>query len=241
MGHFGKLCGLVALAILAIGSNAAAQSTSNPQLAAPSAAASVALEKFDISDVSALLGEYAIATTLLPYEQNDAATLAAETEAGGRFLISMFNCDDAVTGVGCQGAATYTAFSNAGLAYDDLNAFNSTARVTKVVNVEAQNIVILGFQRFFAGGVNRENYEYSIMLFLADVQDYLMAREVAATSVAFSEDAKDLEKTDNLTAQAAPTTAAALGAFSEAGAVAAAISNTGDVGFLPADLSVFVD
>jgi hypothetical protein len=220
--------GVAVVAALGFAVEAQAQLAANNQLMS-----TTMVETLSASDISEMLAKYGIATQMIPYEGEDAATLAASTEGGGRFLVSLFGCEDPATGENCQGAATYTAFSNAGLAYEDINTFNTDAQVAKAVNVAAQNIIVFGIQRFFKGGVSVDNIEFEMILFLNDMQDFLEDRQTAATSVALDGSAASRGKADNITA---PATAASLqrgtaGVVSTNGAIGAAIMNTGQASF----------
>ena len=114
---------------LAAGS-AGAQTASNSQLLGAGLK-----DSFAASDVVQMMSEFPIETALQPNEGDDTATVLALTPGGARFLISLFQCEDPVTGSGCRGAAIFTGYSNAGITYDELNDFNSDANVTRVVNV----------------------------------------------------------------------------------------------------------
>lgn len=226
-----KAAAMCAALASVFGATATAQIASN----GPITSASVK-STFDVEDVQSILAGLSISAERTPYENNESATLAATTEGGGKFLISLFGCDDPVAGKSCAGAATYTAFSNAGLAYDDINTFNKDAKVSKAINVGEQNVVIFGFQRFFAGGVSQPNFEYGTILFLQDMQDFVVSRNTASTSVSLlrTEDSVTIirGKADNLEKSPQDFTAAGVaGVVSPAGVIGAAIANTGFVTF----------
>ncbi len=210
--------------------SAAAQDPSNRQLMSAGLK-----EQFNAADISSMMSEAAIQTQLAPYEGNDIATVLALTAGGGRFIISMFNCDDAATGEGCRGAAVFTAFSNAGLSFEELNQFNSTANVSKAFNVSAQNVVIFGTQIYFSGGITRDNFKFLTGLFLSDMQKYAQS-QVESTSVSLKIEQDAQGKLDNV-AQASGEAAepSSLPAeYSISHAKSAAIANTWNVRFTPA-------
>lgn len=167
---------------------AAAQSASNSlgQLAGLT-------ETLSAGDISSMMSQYSITTQLAPYEDNGAATIIADTSGGARFLISLFDCADPVAGTECKGAATYTAFSNAGYAYDDINQFNTQANVSKAVNVAETNVVVFGMQRYFKGGVSQDNVSYGVVLFLQDMQTFLDGRTASQTQVSLDTDEFDTQ------------------------------------------------
>ncbi|MEM8772900.1 MAG: hypothetical protein AAGD92_14730 [Pseudomonadota bacterium] len=223
-------------ALAAIGLCWGAQSTALAQNTANSSfQISEMKDAFNASDYAEMLNALSIEATIAPYEDNDAATLLAETPGGGRFLISLFSCADPAAGLRCQGAATYTAFSNAGLAYDDINTFNSLANVAKAVNVAEQNVVIFGVQRFFNGGVTKENLLYGTQLFLLDMQNYISAQDATSTSVSLQLGATENStgKSENLTGrtESSSSVTGVVGVFSPTHAVGAAIANTKNASF----------
>ncbi len=231
MGKVLKLATVVASSMCFAAQTGVAQgqTASNSQLML-----SPVVERLSASDISDILAKYEITTQLIPYEGQDAATLAASTEGGGKFLVSLFGCEDPTTGADCRGAATYTAFSNAGMAYDDINTFNTDAQVAKAVNVAEQNIIVFGIQRFFNGGVSRDNIEFEMILFLNDMQGFLENRQTGATSISDRASEKPGGKTDNVIASGTTGTVSLrrAGAVSTSGAIAAAIANTGNASFV---------
>jgi len=172
---------------------AAAQATSNSQLQTASVK-----DKFSVSDISAIMAEFEIATSLSPYEGNGSATMLAETSGSARFIISLFNCDNPEIGSGCQGAVVYTGIPNAGVAYEDINTFNANADVTRAVNLPEQNIILFGRQIFFNGGVGRDNFKFVSALFLTDMQRYVDSQTAAGTSVSLKVDPSANGKTSNV-------------------------------------------
>ncbi len=153
---------------------------------------------FSASEVSALLAEFEITTTLAPYTGEGAATILARTSGDARFVISLFKCDNPEDGTQCEGAVIFTATSNAGVAYDDINSFNASTNVTIAVNVAEQNIILFGRQLFFAGGVGRDNFKYITELFLRDMQNYMDAQAAVGTSVSLNVAPAAVHKTDNV-------------------------------------------
>lgn len=233
MGNLLKLLAGVTAAGLAALTGATAQQISNPQLQTTAVS-----EKLSVADITAILANKAITTQKIPYEGNETATLLATTEGGGKFLVTLFACEDPLEGLNCEGAATYVAFSNAGLAYDDINAFNTEASVAKAVNVAAQNLIIFGVQRFYSGGVTRANVEYETLLFLNDMQKFFNDRETAGTAVSLKDDlSAGGAKTENIVAGESSGLNAirAAGAMAPAAALAVAIHNTKGVSFAISD------
>ncbi len=210
---------------------AAAQSTANGQLQTTGLK-----DKFSAGDISAIMAEFEIATSLSPYEGNGAATILAETSGGARFVISLFNCDNAMDGAGCQAAVIYTGIPNAGVAYDDINAFNAAADVTRAVNLPEQNIILFGRQIFFSGGVGRDNFKFISALFLTDMQRYVDSLTAPGTSVSLKMDPSADGKTGNVTSEGARiefiAKSASLADVADH-ALTAAIANTWQVTFTP--------
>lgn len=184
------LAGLIVYAGAA--QSAMAQSTSNSQLLETGLS-----EKFSAEDISSMMSEFEIQTVLTPYAGDEAATLVALTSGGGQFIISMFQCEDVTVGKNCNGAVIYTAMSNSGVAYDDINAFNSDSDVTKAVNMGDENLILYGTQIFFGGGVGRENYKLVTALFLTDLQRYIEAQVAAGVSVSFQATPSSTDKLTN--------------------------------------------
>ena len=215
-------CGLAA-------QNAAAQTASNNQLIGAGLK-----QSFSASDVADMMAEFPIETQLQPDAGDATATVLAVTPGGARFLISLFQCDDAAQGSGCKGAAIFTGFSNAGVTYDELNDFNSDANVTRVVNVDAQNIIVFGTQLFFSGGIGRDNFKFVTELFLSDMQNYVEAQATLGTAISHEAAPAEVGKIDNLTSVAADagTMPPFLRTHYELNeALGAAVSNTWDVRF----------
>lgn len=208
---------------------AGAQNSANSQLLS-----SGLKETFSAADVSAMMAEFDIQTALEPYEGDETATLAAATDGGAKFWISLFQCDDPTTGGNCRGAALFTGLSNAGVSYDDINSFHSQANVTRAVNLSEQNIIIFGTQIFFSGGVGRDNFKYVTALFLTDMQRYVDGKTESGTLVSLDIAPSDRSKVGNVTqaADEAPPDASAI-RFDVEHALSAAIANTWRVSFEP--------
>lgn len=228
MDNLLKLKAVLAAVAAVIAASAQAQPAANAQLMAPAP-----IETASAADIAGLLEPMKIA--VLPFEDGDnsAHTIIATTESGGQFLITLFGCADPVAGVGCEGVSSYAGFSNAGLAYDDLNRFNRESTVSKAINVDGQNAVIFGVQQFLKGGVRRDNIQFTIALFLSDLDKYLESAANNQTSVSFTIDKPELSvsKSDNLFRERRATQSAVFGLFSIDGAIASAINNTSDVRF----------
>lgn len=218
-----------ALGALGAGTTAQAQSTSNGQLFGGGV-----MSKFSASDVSSMLGDFEIATSLVDFEGGDSATMLAETSGGARFIISMKTCDNLATATGCERAMIYTAIPNAGFAYEDLNNFNLGANITKAMNLAEQNIIIFGTPIYARGGIGRDNFKLLAALFLNDMQKFSEAQNAAAAEVSFGQGPKPGGKLDNIGSgdMAAQDTAPLYSASMKEHALSAAIVNTWKVEFL---------
>ncbi len=221
---------LAAASLVAILTGAAtAQSAANNQLQSSSAK-----HHFSAGEVSAILAEFAITSALAPYDGNGSATLLAQTSGDANFVVSLFGCENPADGSRCVGAVIYTATSNAGIAYDDINRFNASTNVTIAVNVAEQNIILFGRQLFFAGGVGRDNFKYITALFLRDMQNFMDARVAAGTSVSLQAAPATKGKTDNLAGAGDTITFVAKSiSIGDVHALSAAIANTWQVSFDP--------
>lgn len=211
-----------------IASNAQAQPAANAQLLAPAK-----IEKASAADIAGVLEPLAI--TVEPFEEGDdsAYTIMATTESGGQFLVTLFACADPLAGTDCEGVSSYAGFSNAGLAYEDLNRYNLESAVSKAINVADQNAVIFGVQQYLSGGVSPGNMQFVIVLFLADLDKFMAGAPNEQTSVSMSATQSETArpKTGNLLSARDASATAAIGPYSIKGAIASAINNTGNVAF----------
>lgn len=208
---------------------ATAQSTSNSQLLGGGV-----MSKFSASDVTSMLSDYEIETALADYDGGELATMVARTPGGAAFLISLMVCDELATATGCQRAMMFTATSNAGLAYEDLNEFNLGSDVTKAMNLASQNIVMFGVPIYSGGGIGRDNFKLITLLFLNDMQSFTEAQSAAASQVTFELGPKPAGKLDNI-GSASPSAPREIPFFSagmKEHAVSAAVANTWRVEFL---------
>ena len=130
-------------------------------------------EKYSASEVSAILGELEVTTTLAPYENDGTATLIAQTSGGATFFVTLVECTDPAAGIGCDGGVILTGSSNAGASYEQLNEFNTNASVAKAINVAHENVIMFGRNLFFSGGVGRDHLLLISYLFLSDMQSYV--------------------------------------------------------------------
>lgn len=183
------------------------------------------IKEIDVDQAQALLTKLNFSVVRLPDQGDGMPSFAATTDGGAQFLVSLFSCENETEGAGCKAVALYTAQSNAGLAYDDINEFNGVARVTKAVNVSADKMVVFGLQRFLQGGIGERNLVFEIALFLTDMQDYtdLRAERVSVNYRRLSEGSM---KTDNLLSSAHAGPNDLLEGISVSAAVGAAINNT---------------
>jgi hypothetical protein len=229
---------LAAASLIAIlAGPAAAQSTANSQLQSSSAK-----QHFSAGDVTSILAEFAISTTLTPYEGQGEATIIATTTGDAQFVVSLFKCANPAEGAQCAGAVIYTATANAGIAYDDINSFNAVSNVTMAVNVAEQNLIVFGRQLFFSGGVGRDNFKLITALFLTDMQEFMDARTAAGTAVSLNvAPAEARGKTDNIAGADDTITFVArsisMGAVDDH-VLSAAIANTWQVSFNPPSMAM---
>ena len=208
-------------------SAAAAQTTANSQLLAQA----TVIEKTSASNIAETLAAMGITSAAFADGDDSVYTLLATTEGGGNFLVTIFDCADPAAGADCAGVTNYTAFSNAGLAYDDLNNFNLNASVSKAINLADQNVAIFGTQQHLNGGVTEQNMQYVTLLFLNDMQTFMDNTQAPSTSVAYQENSAAPAKTDNLSAEGAAPASAPFHGVSEAAVLRAAIANTKKVSF----------
>ncbi len=228
---------LAAASLIAIlAGPAAAQSTANGQLQS-----SGAKQHFSAGDISSILAEFGIATTLTPYNGQGAATIIATTTGDAKFVVLLIKCANPAEGSQCAGAVIYTATANAGIAYDDINSFNADSNVTMAVNVAEQNLIVFGRQLFFSGGVGRDNFKLIIELFLTDMQEFIDARTAAGTAVSLNVAPEAAGKTDNVAGAGDTITFVArsisTGAVDDH-ALSAAIANTWQVSFNPPSMAM---
>lgn len=217
---------------------ATAQSTSNSQLLG-----SGVMSKFSASDVTSMLSDFEIETALADYDSGELATMVAQTPGGARFLISLMVCDNLATATGCQRAMIFTATSNSGFAYEDLNEFNLGSDVAKAMNLASQNIVMFGVPIYSGGGIGRENFKLLTALFLNDMQNFNDAQAAAASEVSFGNSPKPAGKLDNIGSarQSAPREIPLYSAAMTQHAVSAAVANTWNVEFLTGKAKAALD
>ena len=228
MGNLLKLkAALAALAVSATGVQA--QPATNSQLLG----ASPLLQKVSLADVSNFLEPIGI--TVEPFEdsQADTFTVMATSESGGQFFVTFFACADPLTGSDCEGFSSYAGFSNAGFAYDDLNRFNTESSVSKAINIADQNAVIFGVQQYLTGGVTADNMQFITVLFLNDLDQFIISQENAGTAVSFSDEKRETSdaKTDNILAANESELLTSFGRVSMRAAISSAINNTTGVRF----------
>lgn len=150
---------------------AAAQSTTANALGA-----TMIMERLSAADVAALLADFNITTASESFELDGTSTLRATTSGGASFFATLMNCATPASGADCTHVLLYTGISNAGLAYEDINSFNTEAEVTKAVNVGPQRVVIFGTQIFARGGIGPNNFKLYVALFLRDMQNFMNSR-----------------------------------------------------------------
>ena len=217
-----------ALGVMSAFTSASAQNTANNQLLS-----SAVMHKISATDVAGMMGDFGIQTELTAYSGGDIATVVATTSGGARFFVSLMVCDDASTATGCERLLIFTALSNAGMAYEDLNTFNGNADATTAVNVAGQNIIMFGARVFSRGGIGQDNFKLHTALFLNDMQNFVNGQAASAASVSFNAPPKMDGKLDNLNgAQAAAENPPLYRAGLEDHALSGAIANTWKVRFL---------
>lgn len=208
-----------------------AQSAGNSQLMS-----SGVMNKFSASDVTAMLSDYQIQAALQTYDGTGMANMIATTSGGAQFIITLFQCDDVATAQGCTTALIFTAMSNAGVSYDDLNTFHTMADVTRAVHISEQQIILFGTQIFSHGGIGRENFKHLTALFLLDMQGYLERLQAGASTVSLKA-APSMEKGGKIS-NSAETPAPLAEGFHAANiehALSAAVSNTLRISFKPVE------
>lgn len=197
----------IAAILVAASASVQAQTASNPPLAGGGLK-----EKYSANEIMALLADYNITSELAPYENNDAATIVATLPGGINIIVGMLLCDNPAAGEGCQAAVIYTGISNSGVAYEDINTFNTVSNVTRAINIAEQNLIIFNRQIFFTGGVGSNNFKVILELFLSDMQRYADSKAAGvAVSLPLTPQTPQspLSKTDNLLSPQAPADVAA--------------------------------
>ena len=155
-----------------------------------------AQSSYGAADFVTLIEKKGYTATLESFD-GELPSLIVTTQLGGKFLISFMGCKDAAAVANCEGVAIYVATPNAGVSFFELNEFNGTSYISRAINVAEANVVILGFQRFFSGGVTPGNVNDDMDRFLNDIQTYFSARANNATSVSFTAKETLSRKLDN--------------------------------------------
>lgn len=140
-----------------------------------------------VSDVTAMLGELEIATEVRPSSTpGRSPAIVATLNSGARFIVGMFQCDDATAGNGCKQALVTTVQPAAGISFDDINSFNGVSNVTTLVYDGQNQILLFGRNVYALGGIGRDNFKFSVFLFLKDMQTFVETRRPGAASVSFN-------------------------------------------------------
>ena len=211
---------------------AGAQSASNTQLSRPALR-----ETVSVADIAGILAQYKIEGGLLPNSEEGMTTLAAQSAGGGVVFVTFLNCEDPAAGTGCASAVVFTAATNAGLAYDDINAFNVNSEVARATNFADQKMVVFDRTMIFNGGVSLTNIEYVMASFLLDVQRFFDAREAAGLPVSMKIRKAPGGKLQNFGAEADGDTAALKQPvrYILDDALSAAVANSWNVDFISVD------
>lgn len=254
MGKIKTWAAVMAAGVALSALNAAAFAQQGVNSLAPAQASVV--QTVSAADIEAMLAGYSVTTQRGPTSvEGGVVSIVATTPGNAQFFITLINCSDLAGASGCPILATFTAWSNSGLSYDDLNSFNSKADVTKAVNVAEQNLVVFRTQQFLQGGVTKANVADGIVRFLGDMQQFVEERRVAGTQVSAKVETlqaapSKISGTDRAqsAAKLIEENIARLSAAQSSGpvinersvmiveeAVAAAIGNTADVQFLSGD------
>ena len=222
----------VAAGFFAVCGSAAAQGASNNQLMGGGAKT-----KFSAAEISAILAEFEITTTMEPYQGGATSTIYAETPTGARFIITLIECDDFAAATGCMAASFYTGSTNAVLAYEDLNTFNMESDVTRAVNVAEQRLIIYETRLIFIGGVSPEHIKAIAYFFFMDMERHFSKQAGASVQVSASGLRSEPGKIDNLTVGDPKTRVmtARPAAYKIEHALSAAVANNWNVRFLTDD------
>lgn len=195
------------------------------------AAAGALSESMSATDVTAMLGEYSIASELRASQAGGSPSLVATTAGGAKFLVGFFECADAAKPSGCKQVMISTAQASGGVDFEDLNSFNGQSSVTTVVYEPTNQILIFGRNIFMPGGIGRENFKLQTALFLSDMQQFVEGRRASTKSVSFTETPKLKSKITSMTGDAdEPSMAFAIGADRSV-EIELAIGNSLDVDF----------
>lgn len=153
------------------------------------------------ADVAQMLTEFDIETQLRPpNEPGRSPALVASLGSGAKFLIGFFQCEDVKSAQGCKQIMISTAQPVAGASFEDLNSFNGVSNVTTVVYDTENQILIFGRNVFVPGGIGRENFKLSVVLFLNDMQRFVEGRQSGVASVAFNKTPDIKSKITSITA-----------------------------------------
>ncbi|MHA7871038.1 MAG: type III secretion system chaperone family protein [Hyphococcus sp.] len=199
------------------------------------------MRSFSAADVQSMMAELAIQAAPQPYQGDGASSLIATTSGGATFVVTMLQCEDPETGQSCTQAVLYTAASNAGIAYEDLNSFHENSDVTRAINVPDEQMIVFGMQIFSRGGIGRENFQLLTALFLNYMQRYVDGQMAAASTVALRSMGAKGGKTDNIGARNESSLAPTAFTDTYAYAVKAAVANTRHVEFLTGNASKVID
>lgn len=158
--------------------------TSNSLPLAPSVKGTgTVLTRVSVDQLAALLTASKF-TVLVNQASDGRKFLRVQTTGGANFFVDLLQCEDRLAATGCGGVLLRAGMSNSGVTYDDLNNFNRSSSVASGFNLPELNLI--GFTRLaiVSGGIQAENLQLQIALFLLDMDMYVTNRN-AATSVSF--------------------------------------------------------
>lgn len=139
------------------------------------------------TDIKAMLTEMDVPSEIRPSSTpGKAPAIVATLSSGARFIVGLFQCENAGLGSGCKQILVSTAQPAAGISFDDMNAFNGISNVTTVVYDSGNQLLLFGRSTFVPGGMGRDNFKLSVALFLNDMQRFVESRRGSTASVSFN-------------------------------------------------------
>ena len=182
----GKLLKMLAAFAAATGVGASAASAQGTSNTLPGANNQI-YQTVGTAEITSILTEFGIGSQVVAGEAGGPPVILASDGGGGRFIVSFINCTDMAAGSGCNDYFLMLGMPSTGVTYEDLNQINGNSDVARAVYDAENQIVLFGAYFIAAGGVGRDNVKLNMALYFDNVNKYFESRSGTASTVSFSE------------------------------------------------------